>query len=113
MITLLGALLAGCGGKDATDDTGVCAEAPLVTWETFGHGFLIENCQGCHASTSTWRVGAPEDVSFDTLEDAWTHADRILERAGGATPSMPPAGGTSEDDRWRLEMWLRCGTPGT
>ena len=54
-------LLLACTG-DATDDTAVadaCADAPVVTYETFGAGFLLENCQSCHASTAPDRKGAP------------------------------------------------------
>lgn len=115
--------------EDAPSDTGLpeeeeesppletgdpfCAEAPTVTWASFGRGFLIESCQGCHASTAPDRHGAPPAVSFDSVEDAWIHADRILARASGESPTMPPNGGVAEDDLRRLEWWLRCAEPGT
>ena len=64
---MIAALLVGvlaCSGG-ATDTADPCAEAPVVTWETFGEGFLRENCQGCHASSVVDRAGAPVDVTFD------------------------------------------------
>lgn len=116
-------LLACTGAGDsaaAGDDTGLCADPPLVTYETFGAGFLTENCQTCHASTSPNRYGAPDTVVFDTVDDAWAQADRILARAvtavdddDDATDPMPPMGGSSADDRYLLEVWLTCGEPGS
>jgi mono/diheme cytochrome c family protein len=102
-------LLMACGGPSETVDTGLCADAPVVTWETFGEGFLRENCQACHASTAVDRGGAPADVTFDTQDDALRWRTRILERAAGAAPTMPPQGGTTDEDRWRLQVWLACG----
>jgi len=103
------------GDGGASGDTGAdaCADAQTVTWASWGQGFLLEACQGCHASTSTNRYDAPEDVVFDTVDDAWNHAARILARAAADPPTMPPMGGTTEDDRTRLQWWLLCGTPGT
>ena len=40
-------LLACTGTGDPVDSSDVCASAPVVTWESFGHGFLIENCDTC------------------------------------------------------------------
>lgn len=95
------------------EDTGtavdpLCVDAPVVTWNNFGEGFLIENCQACHASTAPNRHGAPENVTFDTEDDVRTWKDRILARAAGDAPTMPPMGGTSADDRYLLEVWLTC-----
>ena len=132
-------LLACAGGPDGGDsgdsgggdtgDTGgdsgggFCDEAPVVTFETFGAGFLTENCQPCHASTVTGdqRYGAPAEVYFDAgdgtgrvdVAAAWSLADRILARATGDAADMPPLGGTTEDDRYRVEVWLTCADPGT
>jgi hypothetical protein len=90
-----------------------CDGVPTLAYTNFGEGFLRENCQGCHASTAPDRYDAPEDVFFDTVEDAWAWSARILARSTGDDPSMPPQGGVTADDRTRLEWWLRCGTPGT
>jgi uncharacterized membrane protein len=85
-----------------------CADQPVVTWETFGEGFLIERCQACHASTAPATYGVPAGVHFDTEDQARARADRILEVATGASPTMPPQGGVSADDRERLRVWLSC-----
>lgn len=90
-----------------------CDGAPTLAYTNFGEGFLRENCQGCHASTTPERYGAPDHVTFDTVEEAWTWSARILVRSTGESPTMPPQGGVSADDRTRLLWWLRCGTPGT
>lgn len=110
MSPLLLPLLLACGSGDdsGADAEAFCEDAVVVTWESWGQGFLIESCQPCHASTSADRNGAPQDVSFDTESDAWTHRERILARSTGDAPSMPPAGGVDDDDRVRLEIWLRC-----
>lgn len=85
-----------------------CADAPVVTWSNFLEGFFIENCQTCHASTSLERYGAPVGVTFDTLEQVLALEDRILARATGDAPSMPPGGGVSDEDRLLLEISLTC-----
>jgi hypothetical protein len=51
-------------------------------------------------------------VFFDTVEDAWEWSDRILDRATGESPTMPPLGGVSEDERQKLAWWLLCGEEG-
>ena len=107
------AFVAGCGEKDAPDTADFCADVPAVTWNNFGHGFILENCQGCHAFTSLNRYDAPEDVYFDTVEDAWTWSDRIVIRSTGADPTMPPNGGVHADERTKLEWWLLCAEYGT
>ena len=128
-LPLAALLLLGCTGqtedKAPTDsnssvddsvpivDSGLCDEAPVVTWANFGQGFITENCQGCHASTAIDRYGAPESVTFDDLEEVWAQSDRILARSTGDSPTMPPAGGVSEDDRTRLVWWLECAEEGT
>lgn len=103
-------LLLACTGK--VEDSDFCTDAPTATWETFGDGFVTQNCQACHASTQTDREGAPEDVTFDTADQVWALKDRVLERAAVEPPTMPPLGGTTEDDRYLLEVWLTCGVEG-
>ena len=97
----------------ATGDSGetvdsFCEDVPLVTYETFGQGFIIENCQSCHASTSTNRYGAPESIHFDTYEEIIATADDILAEVTGDNPQMPSAGGVDEDKRMLLQIWLEC-----
>jgi hypothetical protein len=94
------------GAVDATDDP--CAAGPVTTWANFGHGFLLGNCQGCHAATTPDRHGAPPGFSFDTPADVARLRAAILATSTGPAPTMPPAGGVSETDRARLALWLAC-----
>lgn len=95
-------------GDTASDQPAICVGAPVVTWDNFGSAFLIQSCDACHAATAPDRQGAPESAVFDTEEQALALADRILARAAGDEPTMPPMGGVSEDDRTLLEIWLTC-----
>lgn len=107
-------LLLSCA--EPTGDTGdPCADVPLVNWDNFGQGFIIEACQGCHASTAQDRHGAPQAVHFDTVDDVWLWRPQVLDRAApvDGDPTMPPAGGTDPDDRTRLRWWLDCADYGT
>jgi hypothetical protein len=99
------------GGLDTAST--FCDEGPTITWANFGNGFLIENCNGCHAATAVNRFGAPEDITFDTVDEVWAWATIVLAVATGDKPSMPPTGGVVDDDRLRLEYWLRCAEKGT
>lgn len=112
LIPLL-AVASACSDKsgDSVGDTDPCAGEPTVTWSTWGQGFLTENCQTCHASTSPDRDGAPETVVFDTEEEVLAQASLILSVATGDAPSMPPEGGISDEDRALLEIWLTCSIP--
>ncbi len=83
-------------------------EIPILTWDGFAQGFLTTHCQGCHASTSPDRHDAPENVIFDTEEDALAWKERILVTAGTEPYTMPPAGGPTAEDRERLVAWLTC-----
>jgi len=99
-----------------THDSGTlddCADAPRVTWSSWGQGFLMGHCQGCHASTAIDRYGAPEEIVFDTVDDTWTHANAILSTATEDPITMPPSGGVDPDERTLLAAWLTCATPGT
>src|SRR5262245_30580694 len=104
---LVGCLLLGiwaCKGEEPIN----CQDAPLVTFANLGKGFMTESCQGCHASTAVNRHDAPEDLTFDNVDQVWQNADLILDAATGPEPFMPPQGGVFPEDRRRLEIWLRC-----
>jgi uncharacterized membrane protein len=121
----LGALLAGVsvlcgcvvdadtesGDEDGTEAEGCGEDVPVLTWESFGEGFVTTYCQGCHASTAPDRHGAPEHVAFDTEEDAMLWRYRILATAGFDGLTMPPGGGPTDEDRALLEAWLGCADP--
>ncbi len=101
------------GGDSESDGLAPCEEQPVITYDTFGRGFLATYCDGCHGSAVTERQGAPEDVVFDTREGAMEWADRILERSApsdGSVATMPPVGGVTPDDTDRVIVWLTCGT---
>ena len=100
---------ADSGEPDTADR---CAGAATLDWDNFGHGFVIEHCNGCHAASASDRHGAPLDHTYDTVQEVWTHAEGILALAASASPTMPPRGGVSDDDRIRLYWWLGCGTFG-
>lgn len=96
-------------GSAAPEGPAICADAPVVTWDNFGAGFLTQHCDACHASSTLDRHDAPATVAFDSEDEVWQWADRILARTTGEEPTMPPQGGVSEDDRYLLEVWLTCG----
>jgi uncharacterized membrane protein len=99
------AALAGCG----TDSANTCApgDPKTVSWDSFGHGFTLARCQGCHASTATDRRSAPPDVMFDTEDDARAVAPRIR-TAVIVNKTMPPGGGVSDTDLALVGAWLDC-----
>jgi len=85
-----------------------CENAPVVNYENFGEGFLLHSCQGCHASTTENRYGAPENVVFDTKEHSIEWKERIRATTIGESPTMPPAGVLSEEEEIMLYWWLVC-----
>ena len=99
-------VLLACTGDP--QDSGACADVPVVTWESFGQALIGEHCQPCHASTAPNRFGAPAEVTFDTHEDVRTFSAAILRAATGDDPTMPPAISIGETDRELLEVWLTC-----
>ena len=84
-----------------------CDQAPAVTWNNWVQSMLITNCQGCHASESPNRYGAPIDIHFDHEGAALDLADRIYVRVL-EKEDMPPAGGVLGDDLYLLDIWIRC-----
>jgi hypothetical protein len=105
----------GAGLAEAETGGDPCEGVPVLTWNNWGAGFMIENCQGCHASTVTGerRQHAPTDIVFDTPALVWEWSTAILDVATGEDAVMPPQGGVSEIDRARLGWWLQCGVEGT
>ena len=88
----------------------VCDTAADVTYAEFGESFLRQHCQGCHASTSTNRQGAPSTIYFDTVEDVWRLSADILRVTTSEIPTMPPAWTLEEHDIEMLRWWLECGS---
>ena len=105
---------------ELVEDTGIdpnapidCSEAPMVTWNSFGKGFFVQSCQGCHYSEAPYRYGAPEHIIFDDVEDVWAQKSVVLMVSAGEMPTMPPNGGTTDLERQMLEIWLTCAPPGS
>lgn len=110
--------LAACGNDsqarpDAFDDRR--CETTFVDYATFGRPFLLDWCTGCHSSSlpPLMRQGSPPDVNFDDHAAALRWGERIRARAvvgeDGEAPTMPPAGGPSEEERQLLAEWVDCG----
>lgn len=103
------ALLAGCnsGVPFTCPDGGTTAR-----YEDVGRPFLEANCNWCHAAGVQSRQGAPTEITFDTLDEVIRQRERILIRATGDRPSMPP-GPVKPDaaDRARFGVWLACAPP--
>jgi uncharacterized membrane protein len=97
-------LLVGCGGPGASAADPGCEDAPA--WGTFTRGFTLEYCDACHAAAAPDRHGAPEDVVFDSEDDARAWADRMVDRVDAG--EMPPGGGVADADVVDLERWASC-----
>jgi uncharacterized membrane protein len=112
---VLALALASCGVDPTStappppSDT-TCAQS-ILTYQNFGEPFLANWCRGCHSSglPADMRQDAPMDSNFDTLDEVHVWSETIATRAGGAPPSMPPAGGPSDSERALLVEWLGCG----
>jgi len=112
--TLLSTLLAaGCGSDEGSPpiDPAAC-QTSYLDYSNFGEPFLLDWCSGCHSAAlpATMRQMAPAGVDFDTLENVRRQKERIAARATGGTPTMPPAGGPSAEEREMLAEWISCGT---
>ncbi|HEX2679291.1 MAG TPA: hypothetical protein VHM19_21720 [Polyangiales bacterium] len=88
-----------------------CPPGNELTYESFGGPFLLNNCQGCHASTvtGTRRNGAPVGVSFDDIEAIRTLRKKIWQMAADDNTRMPPVGKIDPAQRVLLGEWLACG----
>jgi hypothetical protein len=110
-------LLAACGqdtmvgGDDGLDPPPDVCEKSYLDYGNFGKPFALDWCRGCHSSAvpANMRQKAPVGVDFDTLADVQHWRERIAIRATGAMPTMPPAGGPSEEERVLLAEWIGCG----
>lgn len=107
---------------DTTDtDTGTqdeCASS-VVDYGNLGQGFMMTWCTPCHHSAlesggsgeDDSRSGAPEGVDLNTFEGVQLWRDRIIARAIGESPTMPPGGGPTAEDLELMREWLECGAP--
>jgi uncharacterized membrane protein len=108
-------LVASCGsdepgGGGPPIDAEAC-ESSYLDYSNFGEPFLLNWCNGCHSTglPANMRQLAPTGVDFDSHEKAHQFQIRIAARATGASPTMPPAGGPSAEERELLAEWLTCG----
>lgn len=100
-----------------------CPPDNTLTRRSFGAGFLLTWCTGCHSSSlpADARQDAPEGVNFDThaaykLSERLVYERAVLEahafvRDPSAASPMPPAGLPPAADRERLAQWIACGSP--
>lgn len=88
----------------------VCVRQLDVTWQNWAGGFVRTQCQGCHATRSPNRYGAPESVFFDDEASALALAPLIYDVVV-VSPSMPPSGGVTDEERFLVDQWLRCRVP--
>jgi uncharacterized membrane protein len=96
------------------DSADVCAEVPVVNYDNFGQGFIGLYCHGCHGSEAEDRHGAPEEVTFGSVDEVWAWSEQILALAANLDdPAMPPGGGVPDDERTKLSWWLTCAPEGT
>ena len=112
LVVALG-MLAGCAEPAMTIDEYPCPPTGTqLTYDSFGRGFFIAQCNSCHSAEAGGRDGAPASYRFDTLDDVRLHKDRIFVRAAATNTSMPIGpNDPSSDDRDRLAEWLACGAP--
>jgi hypothetical protein len=116
------ALAGGCSSDPPSEGgpTGsTCPSDSMLTYETFGRGFMDEYCVRCHSSalSGSERNGAPSDHNFDTLAGLHdTEPEHIDEQAAAgpnrvntAMPTDEPR--PSEAERRKLGEWLACGMP--
>ncbi len=103
-------LLACSSSPDSALTDSACGaeeESWSLTWSSWGQGFFRTYCDACHAADTPQRFGAPEDLTFDTLEQVrqWDSRIRVRTLEQG---DMPLGGGVHEDDLLLLEAFLDC-----
>ncbi len=86
-------------------------ETSYLTYDNFGEPFVLDWCRGCHSAAipAGMRQKAPAAINFDTPDDVRQLGPRIGARAASTTPSMPPAGGPTLEERRLLAEWVTCG----
>lgn len=118
-------------GTTCADPDPISGTTPL-TWDNFGHDFMVKYCVSCHSSDlpRSQRNGAPLYHDFDTVTGVLEVPDHIDEQAGwgpNAHNSFMPGGGTggrcpsmkggpldetcpqpTAQERTDLAQWLAC-----
>ena len=90
-----------------------CPNGTQLSWENFGQAFMLNYCNSCHSSavTGSDRVGAPDEMNFDTLQDVMTWRINIHGAAAVEQAIMPPSKHVGSDEKALLSEWLGCGAP--
>lgn len=100
---------AGCGGSD-DEGLGACPTDSAVQ-QMEGLMVLTNNCLGCHSSTSTNRMGAPETANFDDATTVKNSKDAIYAKVNGTYTSgsiMPPTGMLGAEAIDDIRVYLSC-----
>ena len=105
-------LLMGCGDSTPNTEVGIPdpCEVSTANYQTVGEPFayLVYPLSPLRARRPDRPAGS-ENINLDTYELVITHLERIEARALGYMPTMPPAGGPTEQDLSELSQWLDCG----
>jgi uncharacterized membrane protein len=99
-------------GKDESGDSGDSCDPNLYNYETVGLPYTWSWCVPCHSADlaeGQERAEAPVDVNFNTYADLIQDLDKIEAWALGVEPSMPPAGGPTEEALALFTHWIECG----
>lgn len=92
-------------------DVDPACRTSTVTYRSFGDGFVLDWCRGCHSAEANMRQAAPTSVDLDTLDEIRAQSLSIIVTTAGSGASMPPAGGPSDADREAFVEWMSCGAP--
>ena len=110
----------GAASSHLVDDTASVdcstALAQALTWDSWAHGFFLNNCTSCHSSalhTEDERQKAPLAFNYDTYEGVAENAADIENRAVTLADDpkwgMPPNITLRSDDKEDLRIWIDCG----
>jgi uncharacterized membrane protein len=106
------AAIGACGDDDkdeGSDEAPVNTCEAAVSYESVGKPFVDKYCISCHSKSSSDRVGAPDDVNFDTLAGITEHGSHVAEEV--AEEMMPPKTAKTQPsaaERADFTDWLDC-----
>ena len=99
-------------GNSEEPDGGDCDDV-VWTYSNVGQPFVATWCTSCHHSElpGDQRPAGTEGVNLEDYDQVVTFLERIELRALSENPSMPPAGGPTEEEIFRVQEWVACGAP--
>jgi uncharacterized membrane protein len=107
-MSLLLLFMVSCDAEVADSASADCADRESLSWDSFGHPFVLTYCTSCHSVNNTEnRYGAPENVNLDRESDVADWAERIRIRVL-EDETMPIGGGVYDDDQYLLDTYLAC-----